>query len=268
VHKAALLAVGAGLGLSSWALAHSLLRPQPPAWPDERVALHADSPSFAPSFGVRRVYLDAGHGAPGNTGNRSAFCVDEQEFSASLARDVAVELEASGHFLVRLSRPSNELVPYAERVREAQAFGADVLVSLHSDVRGHASAWQPEPGVTCQHSHDAPGFTLLWSDFGESSLVERRARVARAIAKGMSAAGFLAYAGSEYHAQYAPDATPGVFVDRHKENERIFVLWRPTLPSVIVETHDALDEREAARWERPETRVAFARALMAGLTRL
>jgi N-acetylmuramoyl-L-alanine amidase len=265
VRRRAGILVAAGLVVSSLALARALTHRPPSTWPADAAVLRAAEPTFPPGFGRRRVLLDAGHGAPGNTGNRSAFCVDEQDFTRSLAEDVAQVLAASGHFEVELSRPSDALVPYAERIQLAERWGADVIVSLHSDVRGHAEPWEPAVGQSCRHDHDAPGFSLLFSDSGEPALVQGRAELARAAARSLAAAGFLPYDGGEYHAEYASDEVGGVFLDRHPESERIFVLWRPPVPSVIVETHNALDEREAKRWERGETRDAFARALMTAL---
>lgn len=266
MRKAPVLAVVAGLALSSWALGRALGPASPPAWPDEHAALSQTAAQIPPSFGTRRVYLDAGHGAPGNTGNKSAFCRDEQAFTLSLAEELGALLARTGHFEVKLSRGRDKLVPYSDRVREAEAWPADVLLSLHSDVRGKAELWQPEPGSSCPRSRLAPGVSLLWSDHGEPSLGTRRVELARALARSMQSAGFLAYDGADYANTYAPDEQQrGVFVDRHPTSERVFVLWRPSLPSVIVETHNALDDREARRWEQPETRAAFASSIVAAL---
>lgn len=266
MRKAPVLAVLAGLALSSWALGRALGPTSPPAWPDARASLSQVPAAIPPGFGTRRVYLDAGHGAPGNSGNKSAFCRDEQTFTLSLAEELGAALARTGHFEVKLSRGRDQLVPYADRVREAEAWPADVLLSLHSDVRGKRELWQPEPDTSCSRSRTAPGFSLLWSDHGEASLGARRVALARALARSMESAGFLAYDGSDYVNTYAPDAQqPGVFVDRHPTSERVFVLWRPSLPSVIVETHNALDDREAVRWEEPGTRAAFAASVVGAL---
>lgn len=262
-----MLAVVAGLALSSWALARALGPPSVAArWPDEPARVRELPAEIPASFGSRRVYVDAGHGAPGNSGNKSAFCRDEQAFTLDLAEELASALSRSGHFEVELSRRRGELVPYADRVRAAEAWGADVLVSLHSDVRGKAEPWQPEPGLSCSRSRAAPGFSLLWSDHGEPALVSRRLALARALARSLEEAGFLAYDGADYSRTYAPDVQrAGVFVDRHPTSERVFVLWRPALPSVIVETHNALDDREARRWESPDTRAAFSASVVRAL---
>jgi N-acetylmuramoyl-L-alanine amidase len=252
-------------------LGWSLLRGEAtrPRWPDPAAKLTVAPLEPPLGVGVRRIFLDAGHGAPGNAGNSSAYCELEQDFTASLARDVARSLEQSGHFAVRLSRSGSELVPYAERVRAAEQWHADAFVSLHSDVRGRPERWVPAPDQqTCLKNHDAPGFSVLWSDDAEDALRKQRERLARGIARQLEASGMLPYRGQEYHADYGSDAGhAGVFVDRHGRENRIFVLWRPKIPSVIIETHNARDDREVLRFREPATRRAFAAALARALVR-
>jgi N-acetylmuramoyl-L-alanine amidase len=230
------------------------------SWPASDARLDSPSPSFASGFGVRRIFLDAGHGAENNPGNRSAFCLEEQSFTLDLAHDVARVLADSTHFEVLVSRAGSDLVSYPDRVRKAEAWGADAFVSLHSDVRGHGAE------RACLRSREAPGFSILWSKEGEPSLVDHRRELARKLADELGRSGFLPFDGAGYQSTYAADPEQrGSFVDRHAESERIFVLWRPTMPSLIVETHNALDDREALRWNEPGTRLAFANALSRAL---
>jgi len=260
------LALAATLVASSFALGRAVQHdPVDAAWPSDAARLSASAAEYPASFGHRRVLIDPGHGAPGNTGNRSAYCIDEQDFTLELAEDLKRRLEETGHFEVRLSRSRGQLVPYSDRVRQAEEWNAEVLLSLHSDVRGRRESWQPSPGRSCSRSHDAPGFSVLWSDSGDPPLVGSRVALARALSSELSASGFLAYRGVEYAGDYEADERPGVFVDRHAENERIFVLWRPEIPSVIIETHNALDDREARRWRETETQEAFASAVTRAL---
>lgn len=213
-----------------------------------------------------RVLLDAGHGAENNHGNTSSYGVAEEDFTLDLALDVEAELEATGAFEVRQSRATGDRVAYAARLEAATAMGADAFVSLHSDVRGTVHTWSPVPGVEARASIDAPGFSVLYADEGAPSLVARRRALAGAVAAEMREAGFFPYGGAEYQGLYAPDpASPGSFVDRHEDRKRIFVLRRATVPSIIVETHNALDPREAARWDEAWARRAFAMALARAL---
>ena len=236
-----------------------------PVWP-HRLPVEVELPPR--KEGARRVsvYLDAGHGATDNTGNSSCFCVREQDFTHALAGDVASILEETGRFWVVGSRFGDQLVAYAARVEEAARLKADVFVSLHSDVRGKKETWAPEPSLSCQRALDAPGYSVLYSDEGDARLVGRRVELADRVALAMGDAAFFPYGGEEYVGLYEGSTTQsGVFVDRHEPKKRIFVLRRPTMPSIIVETHNALDPREAELWEDPEVRRAFALALARGI---
>ncbi|MFO0550071.1 MAG: N-acetylmuramoyl-L-alanine amidase [Polyangiaceae bacterium] len=239
--------------------------PDPKTWPDalpEEVEL-PDSKALDSKARRPVVYLDPGHGARDNPGNTSSFCVEEQDFTRELMLDVTSYLEETGRFEFVTSRPGGALVSYADRVDAARRAHADVFVSFHSDIRGvHRDEWSPQPGQSCKRSFDAPGFSVLYSDEGASSLVRGRVALASSISEAMRSAGFVPYTGAEYRDLY--EGTPsdaGVFVDRHEEKKRIFVLRRTEMPAVIVETHNALDPREAAAWEEPTTRRAFAFAI-------
>jgi len=167
---------------------------------------------------------------------------------------------------VRLSRERGALVEYADRLADAEAWGADAFVSLHSDVRGHTERWSPGPERACPIALEAPGFAVLYSDEGDPALADHRLALGRAVARRMLEAGFLPYGGADYTGIYAADPEArGVFVDRHTPEQRIFVLRRTGMPAVLVETHNALDPREATRWRAPETLDAFAAAIAAAL---
>jgi N-acetylmuramoyl-L-alanine amidase len=250
------IAVSLGVGVIALAV-----WPRSAVWPDPAAELRLLDPPPAAAR-ARRIALDPGHGAPGNSGNRSAYCVDEQEFTLELAEDLAGRLRALGGFEVRLTRARGELVTYPERITRAEAWGAELLLSLHSDVRGRPEPWEPEPGRSCPRSRDEPGFAVLFSDSGEPARVERCRELAAQLARSLATSGFLPYSGEDYGGSYAPEASAsGVFVDRHDPGKRIFLLWRPAIPAVLVETHNALDDREEARWRQERTRAAFARAV-------
>ncbi|WP_438027367.1 N-acetylmuramoyl-L-alanine amidase family protein [Sorangium sp. So ce233] len=238
----------------------------PSGWPFPGARVVAPAAVFPSGFGVRRIYLDPGHGAPGNAGNLSCFCVEEQDFTLSAAHALAERLNATGRFEARVGRTADRPLPYQERAEDADRWRAEAFISLHSDVRGRIETWSPAPGRACPLSLAAPGFAVLWSDEGEPALCARRLALARAFARRMAEAGLMPYRGASYSGLYEPDAAlPGVFVDRHPPGQRIFVLRRPSMPSVLIETHHALDAREAARWTEPATLDAFAAATAAAL---
>lgn len=243
------------------ALPVSLRHPQ---WPDPDALLTPPLVEFSSDFGVRRIFLDAGHGAARNSGNTSAFCEQEQDVMAALSGPLAAALEATGHFTVRLSRQPDERVPYRDRLQAAQDWGAEAFISLHSDSRGPLTPWEPEPGRRCFRSSDAPGFSVLWSD--EGPLAEARLGLARSLAAAMAGAGFAPYGGGEYEGIYTPDTdTAGVFVDRHAPQRRIMFLRRPVMPSVIIETHHALDPAAVERFRAPDAQAALHASVIAGL---
>ncbi|MBW2459174.1 MAG: N-acetylmuramoyl-L-alanine amidase [Deltaproteobacteria bacterium] len=259
-------------GLLRWLAAPSAAlsaAPSAAGWPAPEAAISAPGVAIPAGFGTHRIFVDPGHGAEGNTGNRSAFCRDEQDFTMGLATQLAIELEATGHFEVKTSRSPDTLVPYRARVSTAEQWGAEAFVSIHSDVRGKTEQWAPDAGLACLRSRAAPGFSVLWSDQGAPDLLNRRLSLARSLAAQLERMGLTAYDGREYQGLYDGDGRqPGVFVDRHAPKERIFVLHKPTMPSVIVETHNALDDREALRWEEPEVRRAFGAAVTTALVEL
>jgi len=219
------------------------------------------------NFGVKRVYLDAGHGASNNPGNSSCICQDEQDFTLMVAQNVAEWLRQTGRFEVKLSRQGEERVAYAARVEAATAWEADVFLSIHSDIRGQTGESQKiAPDKVCRVNLGTPGFSVLLSEDGPDELVRGRKLLARNTARWMREAGFGAYAGLEYGTLYAKDSEEdGVFFDRHAHDQRIFVLWKPTMPSIIIETHHALDPREVHLWSLASTHEVFASVIAASV---
>lgn len=242
-------------------------RPRVHLWNEAVGPVHALVPSFSADFGTRRVFVDPGHGAENNPGNSSCICQDEQDFTLDVAQNVANWLRSTGHFEVLLSREGDKRVAYAARVGAATAWGADIFLSIHSDIRGQTGETQlVGPDKVCRVNLGAPGFSVLLSEDGPEALVAARKNLARNTARRMREAGFGAYTGTEYGTLYAEDPDEsGVFLDRHAYEQRIFVLWKPTMPSIIVETHHALDPREVQFWSLGSTHAVFASVIAASL---
>ncbi|MBI5549500.1 MAG: N-acetylmuramoyl-L-alanine amidase [Deltaproteobacteria bacterium] len=245
-----------------------------PRWPlpDAALQVLALPPAQDGDVGIRRkprIYIDPGHGAPrGNTGNTSCVCESEEVFNARTAEKLYRGLAATGRFELKLSRKQGQTRAYQARVREAEAWGADVLLGIHSDCRGELVYCAADGGQSCPcsgESHDAAGFSLLYSD-EDPELTGRRLGLAQALARRMKEAGFLPYDGAEYVPYlYESDDVEGSFVDRHSPGRRIYMLRKPRLASVIVETHHASDPEERQRWEEPRTHEAFAAAVAAAV---
>jgi N-acetylmuramoyl-L-alanine amidase len=232
-------------------------------WPAPEASLHAPIIRAARGMTKIRLFVDPGHGAEGNTGNLSCFCEKEQDFTLDLAKDMDTYLQQTGRFEVMLSRGVGEVVSYPDRVSASERWKAHVFLSLHSDVRGRHESWTLNDGRTCPRSESAPGFSVLFSD--EGGLATQRHILAQSLAKRMSQAGFLAYLGEQYSMYEADPQVQGVFADRHPLDKRIFVLRQPSMPSILVETHNAWDPREVRRWDERHTRTVFFQVVEATL---
>lgn len=238
----------------------------PPVWPPPGAELRPLAPPGpGPSL---KVFLVAGHGAPGNTGNRGALCQVEQDTVRDLAVELGEHLLGEGRFAVRQAREGDAQPTYAARKAAAEAWGADLQLELHTDARGDAlvAVAHTADGRPCWRDDADPGFSVIWSDEGPGELVAKRHSAAVALARRLLEAGFPATA-----AGYAPDAydpdpmQPGVFVDRHPAKRRLYMLRRPHVPSILVETHNAVVRDEALAWQATSTRLAFYTAVSAAL---
>jgi len=240
----------------------SLQLPEQPApWPERGAPLVEVEVAYPEGFGTRRIFLDPGHGVGDNVGAETVGCVLEEDVNLEVARDLADRLEATGHFEVRLARASNDGPAYSRRVEDAGAWGADALLSIHTDWRGEPWLWDAGSGRQCWRNDADPGFTVLWSEDGTPPLVEGRRTLARSLAREMARAGIRPYDGVEYGDRYETDEVPGVFVD----HRGLLMLRRPDMPSAIVETHHGLHLEEWSRWREEGTRAAFASAVASAL---
>jgi N-acetylmuramoyl-L-alanine amidase len=232
------------------------------AWPAADAQLH---PVTLPAKGERRlrVFIDAGHGAPGNEGNHGCFCQLEQDHTLRVARQLAAALTGMDRFELQLSR-GDDFPKYQARIAAAEAFKADVVISLHSDARGEALPLSQGDGGVCWQNLDEPGFAVLWSDDGPATAA--RAKLGRAIGAAMREAGFLAYSGINYTSLYRQDSVePSGWIDLRPLKKSVYFLRASKIPTVIIETHHALDPREVARWDEPKTIEALAAAVARSL---
>ncbi len=214
-----------------------------------------------------RVYLDAGHGAQGNEGNHGCFCQLEEVHTLRVVMHLAQSLKKLGSFEVMHSRDGVSKPSYRVRLAEAEAFGAEFIVSVHSDARGWAVPWGTgDDGRDCWRNDDAPGFAVLWNTEGTHRVVTGRERLGRSIGQRLRQAGFLAYSGEDYGALYRQDdEEPSGWIDIRPRKKSVYFLRGSSIPTVIVETHHALDPQEVFRWDQPSTLDAFASAIAQAL---
>lgn len=247
------------------------------AWPSSGSGLQLlklPDPPDAGKVAKLRVYVDAGHGAKDNHGAVSCTCENEEVFTLRTALALVKSLEKTGRFELKLSRSGEQKPSYAARVAEAEKWKADLILGIHFDVRGSAFPYEPEPGKVCwrapvieEYGQETGGFSVLWSDEDATTRPEREksAQFGRAIAIKMAESGMTPYGGWDYQGLYDKDAVAGGFIDRHIPRRRVWMLKKPKVPSIIVETHHALDLQERARWDEPATLEAFGAAVAAAL---
>lgn len=237
-------------------------------WPESADALSIPSWAPWPQQKRLRVFIDAGHGAAGNDGNVGCYGQLERDHTRAVAAHLAFVLASLGPFDVGLSRRDDQQPDYKSRIRFAESFKADVIISLHSDARGDVALWQHDGGLY-RRGVESPGFSVLWSDEGAHSVVARRARLGRAIGTSMRAAGFIAYSGADYGLLYRPDSMErSGWIDIRPDTKRVYFLRASPIPTVIVETHHALDPREVDRWAETHTVDVFALAIANALLQL
>lgn len=216
-----------------------------------------------------RIAVDAGHGAPGNTGNWGCHCQSEADETLVEAEVLARRLRWLG-FEVLETRTTLVGTRYQARIADIERFKPHLVVSLHTDAR--ADAWPAEVGADggiCWQNASDPGFSVLWSEEGSKRIVNRRAEWGRALSRELRAAGFRAYSGEDYGSLYKTDDEVGCFIDQRPMRQRVYFLRATSVaPVVIIETHHALDPAEVARWKEPATHDAFAAAIASAALRV
>ena len=233
------------------------------AWPADDAKVVALALPTTPTRKVR-VFVDAGHGAPDNHGNVGCLCQLEQDHTARVAQYLSFVLAATGRFEVKNSRPPGEVLAYRPRIAAAEAWKAEVIISLHSDARGLAYEYPQGDGGMCWRSSEAPGFSVLWNDEGPA--LAAREKLGRAVGARLREAGFFEYGGVDYADLYRQDDEErSGWIDKRPLKQRVFFLRASQIPTVIIETHHALDVREVARWEELATLDAFSFAVAAAV---
>ncbi|MEN0063674.1 MAG: N-acetylmuramoyl-L-alanine amidase [Myxococcota bacterium] len=240
--------------------------PVPPdlTWPSPNVVFNPPEIVVPEDFGTHKVFLSAGHGTGTNVGNIGCRCQLEQDFTLRATHQLADQLKSLGVFKVSEARTGAKRPTYGARLRKLHRSKAEVMVELHSDYRGSpfVMAGVHESGEWCMKSSRAPGLAVLVSDEGSETLAAERRRLARAVARALWDAGFTYFDGYQYGDSYDGDEeVGGVYLDRRG----LMMLRRPKVPSILIETHNAVDPNEVSRWDEPATQDMFFRAVTKGL---
>jgi N-acetylmuramoyl-L-alanine amidase len=120
IARRALLALAAGIAVGSWRVGSAHAQPQSKARP-RHSRTHP-----------RLIALDPGHGGV-DPGAISPHGIYEKNLTLPTARELALQLEATGRYRTVLTRRGDSFVPLRERVARARANHADLFLSIHAD---------------------------------------------------------------------------------------------------------------------------------------
>ena len=111
-----------------------------------------------------KIYLDQGHNPRNFNTGAEGNGFFEQDITYTVGILLYDLLTSNGNFEVRLSRPTPETLlgtsnssSLSERVREANAYGADVFISLHTNAAANPNASGSEALIYSERSRVAYG---------------------------------------------------------------------------------------------------------------
>ena len=109
-----------------------------------------EEPRAPGRYSIRSIVLDAGHGGkdPGAVGRRIG--IKERDLTLSIAKKLRRILEDNG-IRVIMTRDSDAFIPLPERVKIANASGADLFISIHIN----ASRSRSMNGFECYYLSEA-----------------------------------------------------------------------------------------------------------------
>ncbi len=94
-----------------------------------------------------KIYIDQGHNPVNPNAGAEGNGLREQDLVYTIGQELAERLRADGRFEVRLSRPTRDVVlgtsnasSLSARVRDANSWGADYFISLHTNAASSPQA--------------------------------------------------------------------------------------------------------------------------------
>jgi N-acetylmuramoyl-L-alanine amidase len=211
---------------------------------------------------VRRVVLDPGHGGhdPGATGPSG---LREKDVALDVAHRAAPLIARELGIVTLLTRDTDVFVPLDERTARANAFGADLLISIHcnanEDGSGHGVAT-----FVLDDSSDAAASRLAARENAASveAAVELANALSRVIDQGTAerSAQFAALLQRATMASLAPRYTGAQ--DLGVRRAGFYVLAGARMPAVLFETSFISSPREETRLNTPDYRQKLADAVV------
>ncbi len=114
-----------------------------------------------------KIYLDAGHNPVNPNAGAEARGIREQDVTFDITLRTAVLLDTNPNYEVRLSRPTpdiilgtNNVTSLAARTNDANSWGADYFISIHTNT----SSFETATGSECfVYSVNSPAYGLAES---------------------------------------------------------------------------------------------------------
>lgn len=173
------------------------------------------------------VCLDPGHGGTDSANGSPDGTYKEHEFTLDMGKRIKAHLERCGVAVV-MTRETDTGVGLSRRAEIANAAGAELYVSLHSNAGG--SGWSNASGL-CAYTYAAGG---------------TRDMLAKAILEQMRAAGVAIFSAGLYHSKFA-------------------VLAQTDMPACLVEYGFHTNKEDVARLKNDAWRESLAIATAKGI---
>jgi N-acetylmuramoyl-L-alanine amidase len=215
------------------------------------------------------VAIDAGHGGkdPGASGPKG---VREKDVVLAIAKELATELERYRGVSTVLTRSTDRLVAFDERMAIARRARADLFISIHADAFQDASArgatvyalstGRASDEVTRQAAERENAADLI----GGVSIADKDETLARVLLDLSQSASISAsvLAGQEIIEQLG---TVTRMRKTRVQQGSFLVLTSPDVPSLLIETAYISNPREESALRDPSYQGELARALSAGI---
>jgi N-acetylmuramoyl-L-alanine amidase len=211
------------------------------------------------------VVIDAGHGGI-NTGTRATVApVDEKDVTLALSRKVAAAVKRRG-FEVMLTRAGDSYMTLRQRVALANARGAAVFVSVHTNASPTHAQRGYETFLLTPRAVDVDARALRLADGARRSGVDPEiALVLDDVERGLAHAGAADLAAAVQH-QLA--RVRGAAADRGVRQAPLDVLYGALMPAVLVEVGFLDHPVEGRELLAVEVQGAIAEALAAAIAQV
>jgi len=220
--------------------------------------------------GKRIIVVDPGHGGvdPGTLGRGGA---NEKTITLKISKAIKRQLEATGKYIVHLTRTKDIYIPHRRRFAHARSVGADLFISVHVDsinnpkVRGgtvytlNEKASDKEAAMLAAKENKSD--ILAGVDLGETNNEVSNILIELAQRETMNSS-----------ARFAEILVPEMRrqVTMHKRGHRfanLLVLKSPDVPSVLVETGYITNKADARMLNSTDGARRISRAINSAVDR-